>query len=211
MKTFHSFTKFIPKAECFFLISIAIIICYLFVDKQVAYFFQQYQGTTFVNINKFITNFGKGTYYVPTTLMGYIASRFIFKKNNLANLFLFGFLALIVSGFLCDIIKIVLSRARPPELFSNGIYGFQFFKLSANMWSFPSGHATIISALMVALSLLYTRYWVGFIVILIVVSSSRVIINSHYPSDIIAGFYLGSVITIYIFNQFQKRDKLKLI
>lgn len=211
MKTFHSLTKFISKAECLFLTSIAIIACYLFADKQIVYFLQQYQGTTFVNINKFITNFGEATYYIPAALIGYIASRFILKKNNLTRLFLFILLALVVAGLLCDIIKVVLSRARPPELINNGIYGFQFFKLKANMWSFPSGHATIISVLMVALSLLYTRYWVGFMVILIIVGFSRVIINSHYLSDIIAGYYLGSVITIYIFNQFQKRDNLKLV
>ena len=69
--------------------------------------------------------------------------------------------------------------------------GFPRFPEYGGHDSFPSGHATTICSLALALSLLYPRLRWIWIVIALLVSMSRVVIGAHYVSDVIMGAYVG--------------------
>jgi len=58
-------------------------------------------------------------------------------------------------------------------------------------YSFPSGHASVFSALAVALFFINKRAGIIFGVIAIVIGVARVLAGVHTPVDIVAGYVLG--------------------
>jgi len=116
--------------------------------------------------------------------------------------FLFIFSSIAISGVITNIIKFLFGRARPTLLFKDNYYGFAFFEFSADMLSFPSGHANTIFALATALFFLLPRGWFLYFSVAVLVGASRVLIGSHYLSDVIAGSYLAVLTTLYIKQYF---------
>lgn len=73
--------------------------------------------------------------------------------------------------------------------------------LTNNEWSFPSGHATFFFALATAVYLYDKKWGVGFFIAALLITVSRVIAGVHYPSDIVAGAFIGIVVayaTVYV-------------
>ncbi len=122
------------------------------------------------------------------------------RLRKLAWVALFLFVAVAASGLLVDTLKVIFSRYRPVMFYKKGIYGFALFKFAHSRWSlsFPSGHADTIFALMTALFLLTRRYRLFFFSFAVLVAISRVLVGAHFPSDILAGSYLGVVTTLYL-------------
>ena len=63
-------------------------------------------------------------------------------------------------------------------------------------FSFPSGHTTVVTVLVVALVLIVPRTWKWLTamaggVIVLIVAWTRVYLGSHYPSDVIASILVG--------------------
>lgn len=176
-----------------------IALSYKLLDKPIAYFFQQHHSTVFVTIADYVNELGLSGYYISGFLLLYLMTRFIIKRPSLSNNALFLLQTVLLSGIFCLVLKILLSRARPIQLFDQQLFGFFFFKTKAAFWSFPSGHSTTISAVMIALCLLLPRYWSFFIAGLVLVSFSRVIVTAHYLSDILAGIYLGGFTVFWLY------------
>ena len=156
-----------------------------------------------------VTRLGKSTAYLVTFgvlfLLLYPASKikrwqeYHRRLRKYALCFLFLFISIAASGLLTDFLKVIFARYRPVMLYEAGKYGFTFFKFSpASMLSFPSGHANTIFAFMTALYLIVPRYRFVYFTIAVLVAASRVIIGAHFPSDVIAGAYLGVVTTLYL-------------
>jgi len=83
--------------------------------------------------------------------------------------------------------------ARPRLWFSDHIFGFTGLGPHAAYWSFPSGHSVTAGALAFALSLTVPRLTPAWIVIALMIAASRVFLDAHYLSDVIAGFYIGTI------------------
>lgn len=178
------------------------ILSYFFADKPIAVFMEQhYEATPLLFIAHLVTNFGITSYYIIFFGFSLLFAKIFWKNKNAMKIIWFFFLVILVSGVTCDIIKIILSRARPTEWFHHQLYGFYFFNFkTSNMWSFPSGHATVITSIMVSASLLWKRFWPIFMLIILLVSFSRLVLTAHYLSDIMAGMYLGAIISITIYR-----------
>jgi membrane-associated phospholipid phosphatase len=64
----------------------------------------------------------------------------------------------------------------------------------SNLWSFPSSHTSGATALGLSLWWLYPRLKPLIVVLLIIVATSRVILNAHYITDVLAGAAVGLII-----------------
>src|SRR6185437_4617967 len=71
------------------------------------------------------------------------------------------------------------------------LFGFTWGSPHANAWSFPSGHSVTVAALAVALYAIYPPAWPAYALLALAVMASRIILDQHYLSDVIAGFYIG--------------------
>ena len=110
---------------------------------------------------------------------------------NKRNIRAFGILLLAgitLSYYSSHILKDFFMRARPFMDMTDAAA-----VISAGGYSFPSGHAT--SAFMAAFILSSCfRKWLLFFGLAVLASLSRVYLGVHYPSDILAGAVLGTLI-----------------
>ncbi len=118
---------------------------------------------------------------------------------------LFVFLCTSVASIVAPLVKIFFGRPRPRLLFSDGVYGFRFFEIDPNYWSFPSGHVMTITAAAVALYLLWPRFVRYYVVLVVLVVLSRLFQTVHFPSDVIFSLYLSTIICLMIKVRFQRR------
>lgn len=152
-------------------------------------------------ILRIITDSARGVYAI-SILAVFILFSWLCKKPQWFGICCFLLVAVLTADIFCDILKIVLGRARPYELFNHELYDFYFWQFKAQMWSFPSGHTTHAAALMVAMSLVWPRYCYGFCTVVVAVAVSRVLLLMHYPSDVIAAVYLGALNAYWIWLKF---------
>jgi lipid A 4'-phosphatase len=107
----------------------------------------------------------------------------------------FIFASLVASGLIVDLLKVVCGRARPKLLFAAGTYDFGWLGLQADRWSFPSGHAATVAALMTALWCLWPRHLLFYVLFGTIVAASRIVTGAHYPSDVVMGAFIAIVTT----------------
>lgn len=63
--------------------------------------------------------------------------------------------------------------------------------ISSDLWSMPSSHTAYAVVMSVALAAMYPRLRVFAVVMAVLVGVCRVLLNSHYPSDVAAGATIG--------------------
>ncbi|NTU58079.1 MAG: phosphatase PAP2 family protein [Chlorobiaceae bacterium] len=178
------------------------IASFYFFDRAVALFFQQFNDILWTGAWKAITKAGESQWY----LVGGIAIYAWFRKKNhrkaQSGLFLLSTVA--VSGLAADLLKFIFGRARPKLLLEQGIYGFGFFHIDHAWISFPSGHSATALSAALTLSLLMPRFKSAFIAGGIIIAASRVVLDQHYLSDIVAGSTLGIVTVTMLYQRYFK-------
>ena len=137
-----------------------------------------------------ITFFGNHKFLIPANLI--LLAWLLFKKEKAWALLL---LFCSLGGLLLKMAtKGIMQRLRPPDpLIEGGVSGF----------SFPSGHA-LMSVVFYGWLMLYgqkrfsepwqkTSWNVFMLMMIVLVSSSRIYLHVHYLSDVVAGLGLGLV------------------
>jgi membrane-associated phospholipid phosphatase len=185
-----------------------------FADGQLATASKQLPGWVHAAF-EFMTDFGKSGWFLwPTglTLAAIAAvssptlaplSRLVLATIAVRTGFLFA--AIAVPSLFSTIIKRVVGRARPfvgaeadPFLYWPMIW-------RADYASMPSGHATSAFAAAVAIGLIWPRLRPLRMIYALIIAVSRVVLDAHYLSDVIAGAFVGSMGALIVRDWFARR------
>lgn len=112
--------------------------------------------------------------------------------------------AIVIAIFLKSELKAVFGRAwantfvcNNPSFLQNHVYGFHWFADSSSFGSFPSGHATAISAFSTSMWFLFPRFRILWCALAGCVFIGQVGMYYHFLSDAIAGIALGGIVAVY--------------
>lgn len=104
-------------------------------------------------------------------------------------------------------VKVVFGRCRPELWFEQELYGFSWWSRDYLRNSFPSGHCTRIFALATALALVCRKATAPALALALLVGVSRVLALKHYPSDVLAGAWLGSVSAFWVWYLWKRESR----
>lgn len=169
---------------------------YLLVDKNLALYLHNNPPALYAIFAK-ITYIGLARIWFALCVVGY----FIKPVRQIAIAL---FLTLLSSGAIVHIIKFLSGRPRPKFLFEQNIYGFTGMDLTFKLSSFPSGHSQVIFAVMTILALARPSCSIFFYATAFMVAASRIVLGSHYLSDIVFGGYIGVMAAYYWWNRLAK-------
>src|SRR6266480_6346656 len=195
--------KLIITAVC----TVAILICYFWIDRPVAFFVYHH------HINK-IHVFRWFTYPPPEiqnwsalVLTVLVVRRAWGPFLRWQKVLLVACVSLIVADDFRISLGDVFGRYWPetwthdnPSLIGTGTYGFHPFQRGDDIGSFPSGHAARILAFGAVWLIAMPRSRTVQIVAIILSASmlvSLVAMNYHFVSDVIAGSVLGGIVAVY--------------
>ncbi len=113
-----------------------------------------------------------------------------------------------------SLLKPLVARMRPCEVLGNvrlwhGSEGWIVTPADISgsyksSFSFPSSHATNITAAMLFLGLVYRRLLVPLLVLALAVSYSRIYVGVHWPLDVAAGMAIGGSLAVIAWLIFKK-------
>lgn len=93
----------------------------------------------------------------------------------------------LVSSVLCLILKAIIARPRPEDIAAAQL-------IISTAYSFPSLHATASFTAIPILDLEFPRFKWFWVLFAFIVAFSRIYLNVHYLSDVVAGALLGFII-----------------
>ena len=146
--------------------------------------------------------YGREYFWIPVVALMWILGG-IFKNEKAqkgALMLVIVFIIIIIVGLS---LKGVYYRPRP-FLTLSGVHVLVPKDLDS---SFPSGHALVVAAgAAVAFFFLKKRYSIPLIIEAAVVSYSRVYVGVHYPTDVLAGVFLGAGIAMVVYYLLADRE-----
>jgi membrane-associated phospholipid phosphatase len=159
-----------------------------------------------------ITQFGKSGWVLWPAGILFIAAAVLARPafGRLGNLVLlslavrlqFVFFAVGIPGLIVTIAKRLIGRVRPSEW---GPFHYVPFSWHADYASLPSGHSTTAFAAALAIGALCPKARVPLWTCAVLIAASRVVLNAHYPSDVIAGACVGLLGAWLVRNWFAAR------
>ena len=182
----------------------AIVICYQWVDRPVAFFVHDRQ------VEKIL--FFKWLTYPPPIVQSWsplvlvlaMIRRAWRTAATLPMALFVACLSLIVADEFRTSLGDLCGRYWPetwfennPSLIGNGVYGFHPFQAGDDRGSFPSGHAARILGFAGVWWIAVPRGRVLYALVCLPMLASLVAMNYHFVSDVIAGSVVGAVVASY--------------
>ncbi len=112
------------------------------------------------------------------------------------------FVAIGLTGLADTIIKRIIGRVRPSGL---GAFAYEPLSWRSEYASFPSGHTTNVFATLVAVGLIFPWARPLLWIYALGIAASRVILESHFFSDVVAGAAFGAFGALLIRDWFAAR------
>ena len=188
-----------------------IFILYSYVDKTAAIFFNKTRHTswysTFDAMQYSVNILASALPYAYIYLIVMLCIRRFFYFEQ----FIFvAITSIFFSSSLTNLLKVVFGRYWTEtftkdnlSLVRTGTYGFDFFHGDAKHASFPSGHTTVIFAAMTVVWIMYPKLrWFSVLMCSIVIVG-LLGCDFHFPSDIAAGGFIGSMSAIIVIHMVQ--------
>lgn len=117
----------------------------------------------------------------------------------------FVFIAVGGSGLIVTIVKRIIARGRPRYFEEFGTLHFQFPSWQSSYASFPSGHSQTAFAIALAFAFLFPRWRWPLLAAAVVVAFSRIGVDAHYFTDVVAGSLWGAWFTVMTRDWFARR------
>jgi len=117
---------------------------------------------------------------------------------EVGNLTAFFFFSIAFAGMITNLIKWTVGRSRPLLFEEDGVFSVSFLSFDYEHVSFPSGHSTTAAAAFMAIALIFRgrRWLIGVVGIgALAIALSRIGVRAHFPSDVVAGVFVGSAFT----------------
>lgn len=134
---------------------------------------------------------------LPTMTQGVLAA--LFAR------FGFLFVAIALPGLFDTIVKRLIGRARPYVGPHDNPFAYKPFIWRPEYASMPSGHATTAAAAAIAIGAVWPRMRPVMWLYALIIMFSRVVINVHHPSDVLAGALVGVVGALMVRRWFAAR------
>lgn len=146
--------------------------------------------------------FGSGRHVYPGLVAAWSLGAAL-DDGRLRETALLGFESVLLSGQLCDMLKLSFGRARPGA----GLGPDEWDGFGSDRHSMPSGHTTMAFALATAVHLEYRNKWVSTVVysLAALTAWSRLNDDAHWASDVAAGAALGTLVTCGIHASWFRR------
>ncbi|WP_432797576.1 phosphatase PAP2 family protein [Poriferisphaera sp. WC338] len=130
------------------------------------------------------------------------------QKKDYASWMFFMIGALAWTGIGVNLIKVLFGRFRPTMLLETGEFGFSWFSVVYNQLSFPSGHAATTGTIACVLWLMKPRLWFVWFALGVIIAFTRIFTHSHFISDVLAGSYVGVILTLWLHYLVTKPGKI---
>lgn len=167
-------------------------------------------GQSVLDIAEIVTVWGESLWYYIILVPAFINFWFLAKNKLWSMRSLFLLISISVSGLISLLTKWLVGRYRPVMLIKEDLFGFSYFGLSYELSSFPSGHTVTAFSLAAAVSILFPRLAIPAFIVAASIGISRILITSHYLSDVIAGAGIGILSTMIVKYYFD-RKKIELV
>ncbi len=161
----------------------------------------------------FLSRIGQSDWMLIPSGLALVAMRYLKQPrfggrggfDTIEDMVLFFFTAIAATGIAVLIVKYSLGFSRPTVAGERVIHLFAFKPKYA---AFPSGHSTTAAAFALALTLLWRPLAVIVWPLAIAIGASRVMVNAHRVSDVVAGLSFGAWGTFFVALWFAKRGRL---
>lgn len=122
----------------------------------------------------------------------------------------FDVLMCLLAAFIINdlVLKELVARVRPYET----IEGLTILVKPLSSFSFPSGHTNSSFASAIALTLAFGKKGALAYIPAVLIAASRCYVGVHYPSDVIAGMLIGTLVSLaayVLLHKFIKTDFIK--
>lgn len=161
-----------------------------FIDHEIALFGASLPWVVH-DLAKVLTEFGEGQWIIVPSVVLFVYGWRTGRDNLARWAFLLG-VTVAVSGGIANALKIVFGRWRPAAFISGDLTGFEWFEKGWVKASFPSGHATTAAAASLVLAIWFPRLRWPIMIVGVAVAATRIVLEAHYLTDVIAGWMLGA-------------------
>ncbi len=191
---------------------VAVIVCYFFVDRPVAWFVHGHRfcPDDFLLWPPLVSEWLGNVAVVG--IVALVAWRLWRPGGQLQTLLVAIAANLVATTGIKSVLKWVFGRTWPetwiddnPSLIANGVYGFHPFHAGKAYHSFPSGHAAVTFAVISILWLSRPRWRWLYAALAGTMCAALIGLNYHFVGDVIAGAMLGSVTGVCATRLFRLR------
>ena len=170
----------------------------VFADHRAAQWIDdEIRGTAVFTAANWWTEIGRSNWTFIAAAVALVAG-LLWKRTRLAGGALLLAATVGATGILTNLVKVFVGRARPKLLADEGPLAFTPFSVGYDWNSFPSGHATTALAIAATFWVIDpSRRWL-WLSLGISVAATRVLLNAHYPGDILAGGVLGWSVALWM-------------
>lgn len=184
----------------------SVIVClgYFFFDVRIAQFmhqhaFNQYSGFRWMTMIPIYFWYG-----APLLMIYVVIKRAYVQTAPIENALFVASISLFVTKGFVDVLKFCFGRYWPdtwinhnPSLLQNDAYGFHPFHIGPAFHSFPSGHTAATVSVLTVFWLMYPS-WRRFLILFYpIVPIGLLCMNYHFFTDIMAGAFLGAIVSNY--------------